>query len=958
VVVYKQRLDAHPDPAGYFAGLLRAHIQASLYSYGQLARLSGVPKRTIVNWLDGTVKQPRNWQSVLRVAAALRVSREQVDELLAAADLADLRSIASQLDDPEDLRLLKSWEVEPERSAVRQFEYLHRYLQAVINESKRLPAYFPLHTSFTVTELYQDLRLRRIESAPVTNPLHSPNLNEGERWSALRQQVHRAVILGLPGMGKTWLLKTEARSIAQEAMQSQPYSDPDMLPVLIRVPDLVTMLNANCGLSDILRVIATLAARMAPALSERELKAALFSYFERLPERVIFLLDALDEVPCRDGLRNLARRVVMLLGSGTQARVILASRTLGYGAAPLGRYLGSDVPEYELLPFNDREITRVMRAWFHGRTPLLQRLQVAIRRAPGLARQATNPLLLSLMCMLNETQGDELTGNVSGLYEAVLRLLLEGPWRNFDMQLPESRVRNKLRVLEAIAWRYATYRNTWWEQLPGDVIEDAIELLPEAQRLWSTWHSEWGMLYEGPLWELSEWDGILIKGYTPSAGAMSAVPYAFLHRTFQEFLVARYLLRRYGEAGLDAPEVQEFLTSKAGDPEWYIVLLLLVEQLTSKRLPDAQALLDQLTAILLDAVQDRTGQMAVAAVEVLLNLQATGGATEVVQTLRDRLLAMVRNAEVKTVMRVHAARLLAELGDPRPEVMDVDAIQFVEVPAGEFLMGSNEALDPETSNDETPQHLCSTRRFFITRYPVSNAQFRQFANDAEDGYHNPEYWPEAIALGHWRDGLVWRMHPQYRADGNVDWEAKWVGAPHAPGWPADLPNAPIMGISWYEARAFIRWLEKRWRRSGKISPTTRLDLPSEAEWEKAARGVDGRIYPWGNELDENRLNCFSHLTMAPAPIGCFPNSTSPYGVEGMVGNLWEWTRSIYEPYGASYGCGTNFADVLAPDVNLVIRGGAYFSIRTRCRCAARSATLPNGRMNATFRIALYEGEAT
>lgn len=78
----------------------------------------------------------------------------------------------------------------------------------------------------------------------------------------------------------------------------------------------------------------------------------------------------------------------------------------------------------------------------------------------------------------------------------------------------------------------------------------------------------------------------------------------------------------------------------------------------------------------------------------------------------------------------------------------------------------------------------------------------------------------------------------------------------------------------------------------------------------------------------------------------------------MVGNLWEWTRSIYEPYGASYGCGTNFADVLAPDVNLVIRGGAYFSIRTRCRCAARSATLPNGRMNATFRIALYEDEAT
>jgi formylglycine-generating enzyme required for sulfatase activity len=429
-----------------------------------------------------------------------------------------------------------------------------------------------------------------------------------------------------------------------------------------------------------------------------------------------------------------------------------------------------------------------------------------------------------------------------------------------------------------------------------------------------------------------------------------------LHRTFQEFLVARHLLRRYIEDGLSAPALQEFLIHKASDPEWAIVLLLLVEQLILQPLPDALPLLHRLSDILLDSVQDRTGQMAVAATEMLIRLDSSDVGAEALRSLRDRLLATMRDEQIRPVMRVHAARLVAELGDPRPEVMEVDGIEFISVAAGNFKMGSDPAVDVECTAEETPQHQAWTRRFAISCYPISNAQYRIFLDDREDGYDNPAYWSEAIALGHWQNGMVWRVRPRYLANGRVEPEPAWSREPILSGWPTDLANNPIMGISWYEARAFVRWLEHRWRHNGLISPSTCLDLPSEAEWEKSARGTDGRIYPWGNEFDGSRLNWVGHMLMAPSPIGSFPHSASPYGAEEMVGNLWEWTRSVFAPYGDSHGAGTDFVDVVAPEVKLAIRGGAYFSIPSRCRCAARSATLPYGRVNVTFRVVKVEEE--
>ncbi len=191
-----RRTNGHYNLSGDFAGLLRQHIQASLYSYGQLSQLSGVPKRTIVNWIDGTVRRPRHWQSVVRVAAALRQPRVQTDELLAAADLPTLQSLVFQADDPTDQTLLAQWGPTSPATSTQYPNCLFEYLRALTVELGHLPAYFPRQTAFTFAAIYQDLRLRRLESASPIDVTsgdvnHVMRMNEGEPWSVLRQKCHR-----------------------------------------------------------------------------------------------------------------------------------------------------------------------------------------------------------------------------------------------------------------------------------------------------------------------------------------------------------------------------------------------------------------------------------------------------------------------------------------------------------------------------------------------------------------------------------------------------------------------------------------------------------------------------------------------------------------------------------------------------------------------------------------------
>jgi formylglycine-generating enzyme required for sulfatase activity len=213
-------------------------------------------------------------------------------------------------------------------------------------------------------------------------------------------------------------------------------------------------------------------------------------------------------------------------------------------------------------------------------------------------------------------------------------------------------------------------------------------------------------------------------------------------------------------------------------------------------------------------------------------------------------------------------------------------IEWMEIPAGDFTMGS--AGDDEDAADyEKPQHRLRLPAFYISRYPITVAQLQHFATCTGFAYSPP---PTSISNDY-----------------------------------------PAIGVNWYDAMTFCGWLSKM---TGE-----QITLPSEAEWEKAARGTDGRIYPWGDEPpDDTRCNFddnIGHLT----PVGQYPKGASPYGVLDMSGNVWEWTRSAFEHYPYDPSDGREDLEV-GDDVLRVMRGGAFYNSQWRMRCASRRGDDP------------------
>ena len=250
---------------------------------------------------------------------------------------------------------------------------------------------------------------------------------------------------------------------------------------------------------------------------------------------------------------------------------------------------------------------------------------------------------------------------------------------------------------------------------------------------------------------------------------------------------------------------------------------------------------------------------------------------------------------------------------------------------------------------------------------MTNAQFCTFILD--DGYRVDKFWMEAREAGVWQDGKV-----KDRIDED------WRDRPYSFGGVFEYDNYPVIGVNWYEALAFTRWLDMRWTGCGLLKKDWRVILPSEAEWEKAARGglelpevvakpcnlmsitdlsdhvrmvknpLGERIYPWGDKLDPNRLNMNETGIRITSSVGCFPGGSSPYGTEEMSGNTWEWTRSLYLPY--PYKPGDVREDLSASrDHDRVQRGGSFYDIERFVRCAYRFRYYPDRRgTNTGFRV--------
>jgi len=228
---------------------------------------------------------------------------------------------------------------------------------------------------------------------------------------------------------------------------------------------------------------------------------------------------------------------------------------------------------------------------------------------------------------------------------------------------------------------------------------------------------------------------------------------------------------------------------------------------------------------------------------------------------------------------------------------------LVEVPAGPFLMGSADT-DTLADSDEKPQHTLELPAYWIGKTEVTNAQFRPFVEG--DGYTNRAYWTEA--------GWAWREQAEIVKPGLWD----------DPQWNGD--DQPVVGVSWFEAVAYVRWLSAQTGHE--------FRLPSEAEWEKAARGPEGLIWPWGNTWDAVKLN--SEQTVGKTtPVGQFPGGASPYSTLDMAGNVWEWCATQIGK-GYPYQLENEWAEAyLEVDTARRLRGGSLYNEQKYVRGAYR-----------------------
>ena len=192
-------------------------------------------------------------------------------------------------------------------------------------------------------------------------------------------------------------------------------------------------------------------------------------------------------------------------------------------------------------------------------------------------------------------------------------------------------------------------------------------------------------------------------------------------------------------------------------------------------------------------------------------------------------------------------------------VSEVDQKEIVLIPAGEFIMGTDKT-DPENTQqrigtikplylDQQPQRRVNLEAFYIDRYEVTNKEYKRFIEAAQ----YPDY------PAHWVEGT----------------------------YPEGLADHPVTNVTWAQAMAYALWARKL--------------LPTEEQWEKAARGADGRIYPWGNEYTKGMANLEIDGARQTAPVGTYPKDVSPYGVNDMAGNVMEWTLDWYRAYpGSNY----------------------------------------------------------
>lgn len=697
----------------------------------------------------------------------------------------------------------------------------------------------------------------------------------------------------------------------------------------------------------------------------------------------LMIFDGLDEVPAshRENLLKAVRSFADLLAGG-RSHILVTARPYAY--AEHWRLEGFQI--LALAPFDEGQVRRFVEQWYQVAARRVfewneetardrgHKLLEAIEGRPYLGDLGSRPLLLTLMATLHSSRG-QLPEDRANLYEETVKLLLSRWQRAWEVKTADGELVAEQSIAQVLNVAEDRLRGAL-DHLAHTVHERQGAESQEGDEPADISQAELLVAFEPLLGELSPTS--LLRYLADRAGVLverREGVYAFPHRSFQEYLAASYLS--------SLPEPGEEIRKKAfGNPLWWReVVLLALGRGKFSGIGNAVSLLRELQNADPPPTEpdEAAWPVAVLCGLAILELRLLDAQKdrphygEVIERSRRWLVALVEQGRLEAKERLEAGEVLAELGDPRKGVgllvgtkVPIPDIDWVKIPAGSFTMGST--VDDKLAWDwEQPAHSLYLEKYWVSRFPVTNAHFRPFVEG--DGYTNPRYWRE--------EGWAWRQGEEPEPDLSIypeeyheqvrQWFAKRpVEKRDRPFFWFDrrlsIANRPVVGLSWHEALAFTRWLEVQYRELD-IAPVNETDLkgwqvrlPSEAEWEKAARGVEGSLWPWEGDFDAAHCNSAENELGLPSSVGIFPANRSPFGAVDTSGNVWEWTTTAWAeksyPYNASDG-----REDLGGNRLRVLRGGSFYADKRYARCAARGRYIPDGfNDSGGFRLVLSPGE--
>jgi len=725
--------------------------------------------------------------------------------------------------------------------------------------------------------------------------------------------LERLVILGDPGAGKTtflrWVVFNSCESLLEgqsNATDDSSEDTPTLFPLFVRVRDLAeyiaTQRRRDSGPASaespgwLVEYLAVQSAEIGADLSPE--------FFKQLLEEgaAVLLLDGLDEAPTDAERESVGRLIHNLSLAFGRCRFVVTSRPMAFR----GRIMLPDFAQiridFLLLP----QIERFLDCWTRALFPDSERLArehsseflLALSTNSELRRLATNPVMLTALVSVfwNAGQVPQLR---SELYESIIA------W--FSRSRPgreDPRTANRyVRLLQALALAMQNHPDGRHIQVSkhwaGERLADGLRDIPEDERVDEA---------ECFLRDEESHSGLVV---------VREDQLRFWHLTFQEYLAAKAIASG-SEGTQDAVLLGH--EEKLLDDGWRQVILLLADILRRQGIEK----LDGMISKILDLVDDSTGLERRMHFVGLLG-QIVGDAESVGyrpqdprygQLLDEMVAIFSRGSDDKTPIEsaIAAAESLGRAGDPRfrdPE----HTSHWITLESGGFTMGAQND-DPAAANydsfaadNELPVHEVVVASFRMRKYPVTVTEYQRFID--RGGYENSGFWTHG-GFGEWEEPEEWSDQLSH-------------------------PNRPVVGISWFEACAYAEMYACR--------------LPTEEEWEFAARGTKGRQFPWGNEAaSERHLNCgideghglFASPRVGGAtPVGVYPLGATPEGICDLAGNVGEWCADVYARY----------LDPSTGDSARVVRGGGWVYGASLCRASARNAVEPGSRDHLVgFRI--------